>query len=303
MEQENLNSPLTGYAEGHTGPISSGPLSTLTMLVRVYLRERVQAGELLPSTAVNVRCDLLRFAELASCLPSELRGEHVEAWMALPGARSTKRRRYSHVKLFCRWLVRRGQVATDPCLELRAPRVPKPVPRGLPPGDIRRLLSGLPDARARFIVTWMAQLGLRCVEVTRMELGDIDFVERAVTVHGKGGYDRVMPITDEAWQALSAFLVERGVRGGQLVPVTANHLSRLVSAWMAAAGVAGTAHALRHSMATHLLRLHGTDIRDVQTALGHQSLTSTAVYLPFSDLERLRRVMEGRRYGPEAEAG
>lgn len=114
---------------------------------------------------------------------------------------------------------------------------------------------------------------------------------------GKGDWHRILPVTLEASHALTGYLLERGLRHGPLLDVTPNHLSRLVSRWMAAAGVPGTAHALRHSMATHLLRVDGADIKDVQAALGHQSLTSTAVYLPFSDVERLRRVMEGRWYG------
>lgn len=72
---------------------------------------------------------------------------------------------------------------------------------------------------------------------------------------------------------------------------------RLVSSWMRDADISGTGHALRHSTATHLLRGdRPADIRDVQAVLGHQSLTSTSVYLPHSDLPRLRKVLEGRRY-------
>ena len=50
-------------------------------------------------------------------------------------------------------------------------------------------------------------------------------------------------------------------------------------------------------MATTLLREQGADVRDVQLALGHASLASTSVYLPFSDAKRLRNIMGGRRYG------
>jgi site-specific recombinase XerD len=272
---------------------------TLETLVRVYVRERRNAGDYAPSTATNVRCDLLAFAGHINLPPAKLTGTIVEAWMgATPGARSTKRRRFSYVKLFCQWLVRRGYLKSDPTLGLRPPRAPKPIPRGVAPADIGRLILSVPDPRARFVVVWMAQLGLRCVELTRLELGDVNFEDRIVAINGKGNWPRLMPITDEAWHALTGLLLERGTAPGPLLRMTANHLSRLVSRWMGAAGVHGTAHALRHSMATHLLRLQGADIKDVQAALGHQSLTSTAVYLPFTDVERLRQVMAGRWYGP-----
>lgn len=272
---------------------------SLTSLVRSYVRERQTSGDYAPSTTVNVRCDLLAFAEHAGVGPRELRSDHVTAWLGHSSpARSTKRRRFSYVKLFTAWLLQHGHIDRDPCAGMKAPKVPKPVPRGLHVDDVARLVRAAPDARARFIVVWMAQLGLRCVEVSRLELGDIDLEARTVRIVGKGGWERVLPVVQEAWQALAGYLLVRGAKPGRLVDVTPNHLSRLVSRWMAAAGVPGAAHALRHSMATHLLRHQGADIKDVQSALGHQSLTSTAVYLPFSDVERLRAVMEGRWYGP-----
>ena len=77
----------------------------------------------------------------------------------------------------------------------------------------------------------------------------------------------------------------------------AEYIAHLVAGWLRAAGVSrGGGHGLRHTMATELLR-GGADIRDIQSALGHAMLASTAIYLPFSDAKRLRRVMGGRRYG------
>jgi len=272
---------------------------TLTLLAAQYVRERVEAGDYAPVTAINVRCDLQAFAKHAACRPAELTSSHVTAWLGHGSpARSTRRRRYSYAKLFCQWLVRNGHLAQDPFLYLRSPKVPPSVPRGLRVDDVSKLIVSLPDVRARFIVVWMAQLGLRCVEISRLELADVDVELRAVRIVGKGGWQRLLPITEEAWAVLRDYLLSRGLRPGRLVDVTPNHLSRLVSGWMKDAGVPGTAHALRHSMATHLLRHQGADIKDVQAALGHQALTSTSVYLPFSDVERLRQVMEGRWYGP-----
>lgn len=82
--------------------------------------------------------------------------------------------------------------------------------------------------------------------------------------------------------------------------LSAQYVSVLVSEAMAQAGVAGTGHALRHSMAAHVLRGGRGDIRDVQVALGHANLSTTAVYMPHSDVERLRHVIGGRWYGQAA---
>jgi len=275
-----------------------GAPPSLTELARAYTRERAASGDFAKTTMVNVRCDLQAFAAHADVDPADLRLAHVQAWLdhACP-ARSTRRRRFSYVKLFLIWLERHGHIASNPLAGVKAPRVVPPVPRGLPAEAVSRLVRSAPDARARFVLVWMAQLGLRCCEVSRLELADIDLEGRSVRITGKGGWERVLPVVEEAWSALAGYLTVRGTKPGRLVNVTPNHLSRLVSRWMAEAGVPGTAHNLRHSMATSLLRERGADIKDVQAALGHQALTSTAVYLPFSDVERLRAVMEGRWYG------
>lgn len=279
--------------------------SDLAALVRQYVNER---HDLADATRPNVRWMLLSFvAHLGDGAPaSAITSERVADWLgSLQCSRGTARNRYSAVKLFCHWLIRTGHLQADPTLLLKSPRQPRAVPRGLPAETVRALVRTLPDSRARFIVVWMVQLGLRAVELTRLEVGDIDIDQRTVLLRGKGGWQRLLPITEEAWAVLVAYLVEYPPRAGPVLrsytepwkgiqPAT---VVRLVSRWMSDAGVQGTGHALRHSTATHLLRGdHPADVRDVQAVLGHQSLTSTSVYLPHSDLPRLREVLEGRRY-------
>lgn len=282
--------------------------SDLPQLVWAYVNERRSSGELAEATVPNVRWVLLNFCESVGPIrPGQLRAEHVQGWMAASKvARSTNRNRFSMVRGFCRWLILTGHLRADPTLHLKAPKQPRAVPRGLPADVVRALVQTLPDSRARFIVVWMVQLGLRAVELARLEVGDIDFEQRTVLLRGKGGWQRLLPITEEAWAVLVAYLVEFPPRSAGPVlrsfsegwkGLKSATIVRLVSRWMRDAGVRGTGHALRHSTATHLLRGdHPADVRDVQAVLGHQSLTSTSVYLPHSDLPRLRAVMEGRHY-------
>jgi site-specific recombinase XerD len=250
---------------------------------------------------------LLSFAEHLGTTPaSAITSDHIAEWLAsLHCARSTARNRFSAVKMFCHWLIRKGHLQADPTLHVKSPRQPRAVPRGLAPEVVRGLVRTLPDTRAMLIVVWMVQLGLRAVELTRLELGDIDFEQRSVRIVGKGGHQRLLPVTEEAWAVLVAYLFEYPPRAGVLIRsftepwqgLKSATVVRLVSGWMRAAGVSATGHALRHSTATHLLRGdRPADVRDVQAILGHQSLTSTSVYLPHSDLRRLRQVLEGRRY-------
>lgn len=280
--------------------------TVLSQLVLIYIRERAAAGELCPVTIPSVRRTLLRFAAHANVNASDLRAVHIERFLAdHPAARSTMRQRFSTIRTFCRWLVRRGYLEVDPTADLPTPRQPRPVPRAYSAELVGRLLAVAPDERARVVVLLEVQEGLRACEVARLEVGDVDFVDREIRVDGKGHRERILPVSDETWEALEVYLRRFPAKAGPLIRsyndpsagVCAAYVVHMMGKWLRAAGVKeGGGHGLRHTMATQLLR-GGADVRDVQNALGHASLSSTSVYLPFSDAKRLRGVMGGRRYG------
>lgn len=279
--------------------------SDLPQIVRLYLRDRTAARELCPVSVPNVRHTLLRFAYHADVPADQLAEEHVRSFLATPAARSTARQRFSTIRVFCRWLVRNGYLETDPTAELKAPRQPRPVPRAYAPETVARLLEACPDRRGRLICLLEVQEGLRACEVARIEVGDVDFADRELRVHGKGSAERILPLSEQTWAALEAYLAEHPAHAGPLIRsyndptagICAAYVVHLLGRWLRAAGVArGGGHGLRHTMATQLLR-SGADVRDVQSALGHVTLSSTSVYLPFSDAKRLRQVMAGRWYG------
>lgn len=236
---------------------------------------------------------------------------HVTDWLESLEhlAPATRRRRYSTVRTFCGWLTATGQVDKDPTFGVRGPKQPRSVPRAMRAADVTRVLESLPDARAELIVTWMVQLGLRCCEVARLQLGDIDTVGGMVRIRGKGGHERILPIVDEASDALDEYL--RSDYPGGAGPLIRSRLhpgrgldpdtiSGLVSEWMRLAGVKRqvrdgvSAHALRHTMASDALR-GGAHLRDVQHALGHAHLTTTEIYLPLV-VHSLEKAMGGRTY-------
>lgn len=287
-------------------------MATLPQLVRVYVAERVGAGEFSKSTVPSVRGNLRAFAEFVGETPARnLRPEHIERFLAsTPIARSTARQRFSQIRTFCKWLRRRGYVKHDPTADLKAPQQPRSVPRAYRAEAVAQLLNICPDSRARLICLLEVQEGLRACEVSRIELGDIDFADRELIVHGKGGRERILPLSTQTWHALSVYLIEHPAPAGALIRsfqppflgLSAPYLAHMVSGWLMATGVRGGGHGLRHTMATQLLRESKADIRDVQMALGHASLSSTSIYLPFSDAKRLRQVMDGRWYGATEEA-
>lgn len=280
-------------------------MNTLQALALLYVRERACLGELAARTSVpGARRTLLRFVD--QCDGAGIGAADVKRYLSRPIGPNTRRKDFATIRGFCRWLVEHGHLAADPTLGMRPARSPRAVPRGYKRDIVDRLLTVAPDARGRLILLLEVQEGLRACEVARIELGDIDVGERTLLVHGKGSKERLLPISDQTWEALEAYLAEWPARAGPLIRsysrpragITPDYVADLVQGWLRLIGVrTGGGHGLRHTMATTLLRENGADIRDVQLALGHSSLQSTSVYLPFSDAKRLRGVMGGRRYG------
>lgn len=280
----------------------------LPQLIDEYVAERAARGRFRPRTATTVTTTL---RGLARFVPDgdPLAEHHVEAWLTgTKMAPATARSRLSQVRSFSRWLLRRGLITTDPTLGIDGPRTPRYVPRGLKAAAVGGALDACPDTRARLIITLMCQEGLRCGEVGALELGDLDFEDRLALVRGKGGHQRVLPISDETWGAIGEYLAEHPANAGPLirsyndpyVGIDPSYISTLVARWIRASGVEATAHALRHTAASDMLR-SGAHLRDVQAALGHVSLSTTQRYLPWM-VGDLRTAMAGRKYGRAARA-
>jgi integrase len=260
-----------------------------------YVAERAARGEVGTSTAGDLAS---RLGGLAACCPrlADLDRRAVQTWQATIGDRkATTRRSYlSTVRTFCRWAVAEGLLEHDPTAELSRIREPRTVPRALPAAQLARLHLVLPDRRAELIVALMCQLGLRCVEVARLEVPDWDPAAATIFVRGKADNERVLPVRPEVAVLLNGYLAGRS--SGAVFGISAGQISRLVGGWMRAAGIKArpydgvSAHALRHTMASDMLERCG-NVRLVQQALGHASLATTQRYLRRADLDQLRKAM------------
>lgn len=286
-------------------------MSHVGCLVDPYIAGRLRRHEIGKVTARNDRWILRHFADVVGPLPVERLGaRQINRWLESLEmlAPATRRRRFSTVRTFCAYLTAEGRLARNPMANLRGPKQPRSVPRALPATFVAATLAACPDVRARLIVTLMVQLGLRCCEVARLEVGDVDRGRGLVRVRGKGGHERVLPLVEEAQAALDDYRRVHPQTAGPLVRsylhpqrgLDADTISGLVAGWMALAGVklarrdGVSAHALRHTCATDMLRA-GAHLRDVQQALGHAHLATTEVYLPFV-VASLAEAMGGRRY-------
>jgi integrase/recombinase XerD len=167
------------------------------------------------------------------------------------------------------------------------------LPRGLPPGQVRRLLESCDRRTAAgrrdyAILVLLSRLGLRCGEVAALELDDVDWRAGEVVIRGKGSRIDRLPLPGDVGQALAAYLRHGRPRGfGRTVFVTVCAPVTAISRWTirdllvracTRAGMAPVgAHRLRHTVASDLLS-RGAGLREIGQVLRHQDLGTTAVY-------------------------
>ncbi|MCF3973772.1 tyrosine recombinase XerC [Paracoccus salsus] len=215
------------------------------------------------------------------------------------GARSLARRQ-SAVRSFLRWLSDREGHDLSAALAARSPKYARSLPRPLTPAQAQGALDMIAAghdtpwvaARDVAVTTLLWGCGLRISEALALDGADWPFRE-ALTIGGKGGKERQVPVLPVARAAVGTYLrlcpwrlapdqpLFRGVRGSRL---GSGQIAAALRRARAALGLPPTAtpHALRHSFATHLLAAGG-DLRTIQELLGHASLSTTQVYTGVDD--------------------
>lgn len=238
-------------------------------------------------------------------------------------AASSSARKLSAIRQFHKFLAADAIRGDDPTRIIASPKARRSLPKVLSIAEIDRLLSlaeaeiEAPDATdAKRAMAGRLYLLLELLYATGMRVSELVELKRAavmrdasfLTVRGKGGKERIVPLTDRARDAVKAYLtrLEPGVwlfpAGGE-----SGHLSRQVFA-RELKGLAGRAgisaarvspHVLRHAFASHLLA-GGADLRVVQTLLGHSDISTTQIYTHVLD-EKLKSLVEAHH--PLAEQG
>jgi integrase/recombinase XerD len=259
------------------------------------------------------RADLDDFAAHARARgvpPAEARAELVQGYLrALSDAGLSARtaaRRLSALRQFFRFLVREGARADDPTVLAESPKLPSSLPKALTEAEVEALLDGaarLPLRRGPLAIALVELLyssGLRVSELVALHAGALRADAPLVAVLGKGGKERLVPISLRAREAALAARGEPRKPSRWLFPSRAaeGHLTRqAVGAVLKDAALAAgldparvSPHVLRHSFATHLLS-RGADLRSLQILLGHADIATTQIYTKVLD-ERLRRVVE-----------
>lgn len=231
--------------------------------------------------------------------------------------------RFSALRSFFRFLVRRGEVEVTPIRNISVPKREKRLPRFLTSEQMGELLKSplrefetarqnadaakppdaVPFLRDRAIMETIYSCGLRVSELCGLLAEDIFWGEQVVRVRGKGKKERIVPIGAPALEAIRAYWSALPVHPGGDLPVfySKTRADRAVypslvqtrlKRYLAACGLDPelTPHKLRHSYATHLLDA-GADLRSVQELLGHANLATTEVYTHLTT-DRLKKAYD-----------
>lgn len=253
--------------------------------------------------------------------------EMIEHWLESLAAAglspATRARRLSSIRQFYRFAFSEGWREDDPGVGIAGPARARRLPGTLTTQDVDRLLDAASErassdprgARLRCIVELLYATGLRVSELVALPRAAMRGDPRMILVSGKGGRERMVPLSPAAREAVAAWCqhrdaaeranTDRGGRekNGRLSPWLfpshgrSGHLTR-VAVWQALKELAVQAgidparlspHKLRHAFATHLLA-NGADLRSIQALLGHADISTTEIYTHVLD-ERLRALV------------
>jgi integrase/recombinase XerD len=261
------------------------------------------------NTSLAYGRDLMDFAEHCTDLVQASRAD-VEDYLAHCDAqglsKATRARRLSSIKQFYRFAVEEGWRTDNPAIRLSGPGASHHLPKTLSPEEVTALIDQAgqigrtPQDRRRnlALIELLYATGLRVTELVTLPIAAVKGDPRMILVRGKGGRERLAPLSDPSRIAVTFWLRDREAqddlarRAGKPVSrylfpgsgkeghMTRQHFFVLLKDMALRAGIDPTRvspHVLRHAFATHLLA-GGADLRVIQTLLGHADLSTTEIY-------------------------
>ncbi len=226
-------------------------------------------------------------------------------------------RRASTLRQFYRFLLREDKVESNPADLLLVVRKGRKLPKHLTVDEVFRLLAAAKgttegEVRDRAMLEFWYATGCRVSELANLKASGIDWADAVVKLTGKGGRERLVPITRDAvdWGKKYQALRHEALRRHNLKETEVFFLTRrgegftrqgmwkIVKLYAVKAGITRNVwpHMIRHSTATHVLQ-GGADLRSVQELLGHRSIATTEIYTHL-DPENLKTMQ--RKYHPRS---
>lgn len=313
MPAQALSAVSSSLAHSPALPVGEKSQTVLAENIESWLRQLRVQRQLSPHTVAAYRRDLAH-------LQAYLKGQGISGWNDLDprslryfiaqmhqnglSARSLSRL-LSALRGFFRYLLQNGVITRNPASGLRPPKGEKRLPKVLDVDRATQLLDHFPtedfiDCRDKAILELFYSSGLRLAELVGLNLQDLDRGQALITVLGKGGKSRMLPVGGKAISALDDWLALRAKfatadnalfvsQKGRRIGTRAVQL-RIAQAGVKTIGEHLHPHRLRHSFASHLLE-SSQDLRAVQELLGHSSLASTQIYTHL-DFQHLSKVYD-----------
>lgn len=286
-----------------------------------------QAAELGASenTRLAYGRDLLAFSDWLDATglsQAEVVEKDIEAFMIACAdqglAASTRARRLSSIRQFYRFAFEEGWRSDNPAIHISGPGQEKRLPKTLSEEETSALLDEArrhgnnthEQSRTACLLEMLYATGMRVSELVSLPVAAARGDPQMLLILGKGGKERMVPLTPSARLALAEWITHRDTReaaaetegkapsrflfpsSGRSGHMTRQAFHRLLKQLAIAAGIDPTRvtpHVLRHAFATHLLA-HGADLRTIQTLLGHANVSTTEIYTHVLE-ERLRQLV------------
>jgi integrase/recombinase XerD len=265
------------------------------------------------NTRLAYEADLTDFANFAAgrgVAPAKADSAVLQSYMASLTraglAARTAARRLSALRQFHRFLLREGVRTDDPTALLDAPKLPHALPKYLTEQEVEALLAaaatrpGIHGLAAVAALEILYATGLRISELLGLPRRALAGDAAVLMIRGKGGKDRIVPLSDTAKEAAAALVAQQDSNTRWLFPgrdarhaLTRQAFGQMLKLVALAAGLDParvSPHVLRHSFASHLLA-HGADLRSLQLLLGHADIATTQIYTHVL-AERLQRLVE-----------
>ncbi len=292
--------------------------------VQVFLEAQAAELDAATNTQLAYARDLQNFAGWLT--PKSLHfnsatGDHIESYLidceAEGLAKSTRARRLSAIKQLYRFAFEEGWRDDNPAIQIKGPGREQRLPKTLSIAEVDRLLEAARTTkrealRNACLMELLYATGMRVTELVSLPVSAARGDPRMLLVRGKGGKERLVPLSPPARDALATYLTARDAAQDDarkdgtppsrfLFPSRgkSGHLTRhrffgLIKEFAVAAGVSPakvTPHTLRHAFATHLLA-GGADLRSIQTMLGHADVATTEIYTHVLDARLKELVLD-----------
>lgn len=293
ITMDTLNEILKGYTILREADEEK---SDLKKRISYYLGAKRIDG-LSPRTLANYKYTLDMFSERMNKSVSKITADDIRGYISYlseaRGLRETSLQTHiSVLRAFFSWLLMEERIKKNPMLKIRSLKLDKKNARqALSVEELERLRDACKGYREKALVEFLVSTGCRLSEVAQLNVADLDFNNRSVTVTGKGNKERPVYFSIRARLMLQEYIKER--KGGEglfvssktpYLPLKPRAIQRIIHGLSVRAGLDARVHPhlLRHTFATHALN-SGMDVTAIQQLLGHENISTTQIYAAMNE--------------------